>query len=248
MKRTLVISILMAAIAVLGCGNRRRNNGMTTNIAGGQCAALTTCCAAVQANPALAMYAASCAQAPSLAALGANGEPSCQATLTGLRTGLATAPGGLPIACGGTGVAVPTIPTIPTIPTGVMPNSGGGVIAMGGTAAGVLAQGDTTLQDQSVGDDYTIMLVAGQPITIVTRGGPSSSTPGSTLDVYTVLLFNNAEVASDDDGAGYPNSRIVYTPTTTGPHTIRVTTFGSGFKGGSYTLQTYPGALPTQTK
>jgi hypothetical protein len=119
---------------------------------------------------------------------------------------------------------------------------GGQTIAPGQTLAGALTATDTRLDDGSAGDDYTIMLTAGQPVTIITRGGPSADEPGSNLDVYTLLLLNGQTLDSDDDSAGNLNSRIVWTPTVTGPHTIRVSTFGSGLKQGQYTLQVLPGA------
>jgi hypothetical protein len=119
---------------------------------------------------------------------------------------------------------------------------GGGPIAIPGTAAGALAVGDTRLTDGSLGDDYTINLTAGQPVTIVVRGGPSVTEPGSNLDVYAVLLNGTNEVAHDDDSAGNLNARIVYTPTASGPHTLRVTTYGTGMRQGAYTVQTWTGA------
>jgi hypothetical protein len=94
-------------------------------------------------------------------------------------------------------------------------------------------------------DDYHITLTAGSPVTIVTRGGPSTQNQGQTLDVVTAVICNGQQVARDDDGAGYPNSRIVYTPTASGVCTVRV----MGFAGdqGSYTVQVYAGALENQT-
>lgn len=142
--------------------------------------------------------------------------------------------------------SVPAFPSMPGVPT--MPGVPGVAqpIAVGAMSTGTLTMGDgANPASQALYDDYTIMLTAGVPVTIVTRGGPSMTSPGSNLDVYTILMMNGAELTHDDDSAGYPNSRIVFTPPMTGPYTIRVTTFGSGVKQGMYTLQTMPGANPT---
>jgi len=109
---------------------------------------------------------------------------------------------------------------------------------------GTLQQGDSVLQDGSAYDDHTVWLTAGSPVTIVVRGGPSTSSPGSNLDVYTFLMRNGAEVTHDDDSAGNFNSRIIFTPTQTGMYTIRVNTYGGGLKTGAYTIQTWQGAHP----
>src|SRR5688572_26484319 len=74
--------------------------------------------------------------------------------------------------------------------TATSQGGGGGALTVPATAAGALAAGDTRLQDGSLGDDYTVNLTAGQPVTIVVRGGPSVTEPGSNLDVYALLLFN----------------------------------------------------------
>jgi hypothetical protein len=129
-----------------------------------------------------------------------------------------------------------------------MQPAGGGMVQVGGMVSGTLQQGDMALQDGSIADNYNVMLTAGQPVTVVVRGGPSMTTPGSNLDVYTLLLnAQQQELVHDDDSAGNLNSRIVYTPTMTGMYTIRVTTFGSGMKQGAYTLQVMPGANETAT-
>jgi hypothetical protein len=136
------------------------------------------------------------------------------------------------------------------MPTGAaMPAVGAnpGTIQPGGSMAGALTQGDFPLQDGSVADNYNIMLTMGQPVTILTCGGPSMTTPGSNLDVYVLLMFNNQEVIHDDDSAGNLNSRIMYTPMQTGLYQIRVTTYGAGLRQGMYTLRVFPGMLPTAT-
>ncbi|MBL8681450.1 MAG: hypothetical protein JNK05_19950 [Myxococcales bacterium] len=142
----------------------------------------------------------------------------------------------------GAGMGAPTgMPSMPGTPTGAP----AGMLTIGGTAAGILQAGDTALQDGSVADDYQIMLTANVPVTIVVRGGPSLTEPGSNLDVYAALLMNGTEIEHNDDiSPDNRNSRIVHTPTTTGMHTLRVTTFGSGLKSGPYNVQVFPGANP----
>ncbi len=145
----------------------------------------------------------------------------------------------------------PMMPTQPTQPT--QPGGGGrmgvarlsGSITMGATIAGALEQGDNTLEDQSLGDDYSIMLMAGVPVTIVVRGGPRTDQPGQMVDSFAMLGLNGTTLATNDDIDGSNlNSRIVFTPTTTAMHTLRVSTAGSGLKMGSYTVTVMPGANP----
>ncbi len=117
-------------------------------------------------------------------------------------------------------------------------------LAVPGQATGALQTGDQALADLSLGDDYALMLTAGQPVTIVVRGRTAIGEAGN-MDAYAVLMFGGAEVTHDDDSAGGPDghdSRIVYTPTATGPHTLRVTTYGGGLHQGNYEVQTWSGA------
>lgn len=152
------------------------------------------------------------------------------------RTGTATA----------TTLMQPMMPMMPMMPSQPVSPGFAVPIQLGTVIHGALQMGDMVLPTGTLADDYSIMLTAGVPVTIVVRGGPQTMPPSSsTLDVYTVLLQNGVELAHDDDGAGYPNSRIVFTPPATGMYTIRVTTFGSGMRQGMYTLQTMPGANPT---
>jgi hypothetical protein len=138
---------------------------------------------------------------------------------------------------------MPTAPGTSTTATGATP----GVIPLqvGGVVNGSLVVGDTALPNGRVADEYAVGLMVGQPLTVVARGGPSISTPGSTLDVYLEILQNGTELAHDDDSAGYPNSRIVFTAPRSGVYTVRVTTFGSSLRQGAYTLQSWPFAFPS---
>ncbi len=121
-----------------------------------------------------------------------------------------------------------------------------GVLSIGTTVQGQLEQGDTVLTDESLADRYEITLTAGRPVTIIVRGGPSVTTPGEPLDMYAALLLNNQELVHNDDiSPDNRNSRIVYTPTASGPHTVMITTFGSGAKLGPYTIVVMDGARPT---
>lgn len=138
---------------------------------------------------------------------------------------------------------VNTMAGMPPVGTPGMPGVAQ-MTAVGQIVTGNLAIGDMMLPNGNLADDYNIALTAGVPVTIVVRGGPSVTTPGSNLDVYTYLLQNGVELMHDDDSAGYPNSRIIFTPPTTGIYTIRVSTFGSGMRQGMYTVQTWPGANP----
>lgn len=142
---------------------------------------------------------------------------------------------------------MPMMPTMPSMP-GMPMAPGGGVpqpFAVGGVTTGTLTMGDPMTPQGALYDDFTMTLTAGAPVTIVTRGGPSMTSPGSNLDVYTIVMQNGVEITHDDDSAGYPNSRVIFTPPMSGQYTVRVTTFGSGIKQGMYTLQSFPGMIPT---
>ena len=164
------------------------------------------------------------------AAVRSGATPSTAATITANPSVVATGAG-------------PTAP-IPSDP-GIVTAPGG--LRVGGIATGALDTTDTPLLAGAVGDDFTITLSGGETVTIVARGGPSSTPPGSLLDVNIVVIHNGEEVARDDDSAGHHNSRIVYSVTETGPYVIRVSSSGGGLKRGTYTLQIYAGALPGQT-
>jgi hypothetical protein len=148
---------------------------------------------------------------------------------------------------------MPGMPGMPGLPG--MPGMGGSgrtamtagaqtPITVGSITAGQLAPGDISMSNGTFADDYSVMLTAGVPVTVVLRGGPSTTMPGSNLDVYLILMQNGVEVEHDDDSAGNLNSRIVFTPPATGMYTLRATTFSSSNAMGSYTLQVMPGANP----
>jgi hypothetical protein len=116
-------------------------------------------------------------------------------------------------------------------------------ISVGSMVNGNLGAGDAMIEGGGYVDQYAIQLTAGSPVTIVTRGGPSSMTPNGTLDVLTSVVLDDGLVAEDDDSAGNQNSRIVFTPTVTGTYIIRVSTYGNQQQEGSYQLQVMSGAF-----
>jgi hypothetical protein len=120
-------------------------------------------------------------------------------------------------------------------------------LQIGGVAQGRLADGDRVTQRGTNFVDYGINLTAGQPVTIVVRGGPSVTNPTTNLDVWAII-FNSLdqELINDDDSAGNLNSRIVFTPPTTGMFFLRITT-ASGDTQGAFMVQTWPGANPNAT-
>lgn len=175
-------------------------------------------------------------------AAGVPGMPMMPTGMPGMPSGMPMMPSGMPMMPTGMPMMPTAMPGMPMAPAGPATP-----IVVGGVTTGTLNVGDGMQPPPSgaLFDDYSITLTAGVPVTIVTRGGPSMTTPGSNLDVYTILMQNGMELTHDDDSAGNLNSRLIFTPPMTGQYTIRVTTFGSGAKQGMYTLQTMPGAIPT---
>jgi hypothetical protein len=122
-----------------------------------------------------------------------------------------------------------------------------GQLPMGSVVQGALAAGDTVLADGSYADNYTLALTAGQPVTIVVRGGARSDI-NEAMDVYAALMLDNEEVEHNDDiTVENRNSRIVHTPARTGVYRLVVTTFGAGPKPGAYTVIVAAGANPNAT-
>lgn len=117
-------------------------------------------------------------------------------------------------------------------------------LSVPGTVNAALQQGDSRLPDDSAYDDFALSLTSGETVTIVVRGGASTSSPGSNLDMFTFLMRDGQEVTHDDDSAGNFNSRIIYTATESAEYVVRVTTYGGGLKTGDYSVQTWPGANP----
>lgn len=97
---------------------------------------------------------------------------------------------------------------------------------------------------QGFADDYAVFLQAGQPVTFVVTGGPSTQS-GQLLDVVASIHFQGRELATDDDGAGFPHARLVFTPQVSGVYALRVTSWGARFDQGSYSIQSWQGAMQT---
>lgn len=115
-------------------------------------------------------------------------------------------------------------------------------LQIGQLVTGQLDQTDYHRPQGGYADDYAVWLQAGQPVTFVVTGGQSNQT-GQQLDVVASLHFQGQELASDDDGAGYPNARLVFTPRVSGVYALRVSSFGARFEMGSYSIQSWAGAV-----
>ncbi len=118
------------------------------------------------------------------------------------------------------GLGVPTTPgTVPGV--GAVPGtvSAGGVLPLGSPTAGTVGPGMMSSPEGRPYIDYllTITTAGTYQIDLV-------SPDSSAYDPYLYLLLYGAEVASDDDGGGYPNARIsqMLQP---GTYTVRVSSF-----------------------
>lgn len=132
---------------------------------------------------------------------------------------------------------------------------GGGSIAVGMSASGTLGplSEQSTIPGRSSTtqyrrDLYTISLTAGMPVTILMcRVGSVSFDPYVAIHGPAGEMDN---VGRDDDSAGSLNSRLVYTPMTTGMHTLYATTFSSfssSSSAGMYTLTVFDGEMQRVT-
>ncbi|MBP7866306.1 MAG: fibronectin type III domain-containing protein [Acidobacteria bacterium] len=112
----------------------------------------------------------------------------------------------------------------------------GNTIACGETKSGTLASGDaySTVRTTSYADSYTFAGTSGQQVTIVMTKN------GSTLDTWLVLKSpTGTTLAQNDDGNGGTDSKIVFTLTSTGTHTIEATSYYAGTSAngvGAYNL------------
>lgn len=116
-------------------------------------------------------------------------------------------------------------------------------LAFPGATTGALDERDWRLSSGGIYDDYEFDLTAGDVVTIVVRGGPSTIAPNVRLDPYIFLLRNGIEVLHDDDSAGDLNGRLVFAPRVSGRYVLRVSTYGSGSRRGAYTIETWRGAI-----
>jgi hypothetical protein len=126
----------------------------------------------------------------------------------------------------------PTYP--PRTPSGEAPVPG--EILIGGRVKGALEDGDTSLENGALFDDYAIDLEARQTLDIDLRGGRSKSEPCCNLDVFLEVLQDGRSLAHDDDGNGGFDARLLWTAPDAGRYVVRVSTSGSGRKRGEYTL------------
>ncbi|MEO7093110.1 MAG: PPC domain-containing protein, partial [Polyangiales bacterium] len=111
--------------------------------------------------------------------------------------------------------------------------------------AGSLDEGDATLTNGAFADEYALKVAAGDAVTVSTSGGKSLTETCCTVDVLTQVFDGDTLVASDDDGAGLFDSRIVFTAKTATTYTVRVTTSGAGYKRGPYSVSVARGASPS---
>lgn len=93
-------------------------------------------------------------------------------------------------------------------------------------------------------ETWTVGLTAGQTVTLL-----MCRTSGASFDPYLSIhgpAGREDNVRINDDGAGFPNARLVYTPTSSGTHTIYATTFSySESRTGSYQLTVFAGDMST---
>jgi hypothetical protein len=102
--------------------------------------------------------------------------------------------------------------------------------------AGALDEGDALLDDGALADEYAITLAAGDAITITTIGGKSLTETCCTVDVLTQVFDGEELLASDDDGAGSFDSRVLFTAPSAKSYRVRVTTSGTGPRRGPYVI------------
>ncbi|MDP3276666.1 MAG: hypothetical protein Q8Q09_15820 [Deltaproteobacteria bacterium] len=132
---------------------------------------------------------------------------------------------------------------------------GGGPITVGGMADGFIGflTPESTIPGRSGTTQYrrelyTVSLTAGMPVTLL-----MCRTSVERFDPYLAIhgpVGPMDNVETNDDSAGDYNSRLIYTPMTTGVHTIYATTFSSfssNSNNGAYRLTVTAGANPTAT-
>jgi hypothetical protein len=119
--------------------------------------------------------------------------------------------------------ATPSVPVTPGVPIPGVPSPGvAQAVMVNVPVSGMFSPGLPVDADNRAYMDYTLDVVAPGNYTI-TLISPSSA----AYDPYLRLMQFGGELDSNDDGAGYPNSRIsrMLTP---GSYTVRVTSFRRG--------------------
>jgi hypothetical protein len=116
--------------------------------------------------------------------------------------------------------------------------TGGNTINCGETKSGSLATTDGRSPSRGTSyyaDLYTLSGTAGTQVTITMNS--------SAFDTFLYLRNGSGVVASDDDGNGGTNSKIVYTIPTSGTYTIDATSYSTNATG-AYTLTLACGSGP----
>ena len=114
-----------------------------------------------------------------------------------------------------------------------------GAIALGERVKGSLEDGDSSLENGALFDDYAIDLEAGQPLDLDLRGGRSKTEPCCNLDVFLEMLQDGRSLAHDDDGGGGFDAHLQWIAPDAGRYVVRVSTSGSEEKRGPYTLSVH---------
>jgi hypothetical protein len=122
----------------------------------------------------------------------------------------------------------------PRTPTGAVPAPG--TLMVGTRVVGKLDNGDASLENGALFDDYALDLDAGEQIDLDLRGGYSKTEPGGILDVFLEVLQDGQSLAQDDDGSGGFDAHLLWTAPDKGQYIVRVSTSGAGRKRGPYTL------------
>jgi hypothetical protein len=104
-------------------------------------------------------------------------------------------------------------------------NAGGGTLSPGGTAGGVLAQGDRRLDSGEFTDDWTLPVRRGETYTV--------RLSSSEFDTYLMLRGGGLSEDNDDDAGqrGTTNSALTFTATANGEVDIVATSFEPGEVG-----------------
>lgn len=137
------------------------------------------------------------------------------------------------LAAGAGGTATPT-PGIPT-PGGAV--STGGVLAVGAPVTGTVGPGMPATPEGRPYIDYSLTIAApgNYQIDLV-------SPDPSAYDPYLYLMMGGAEMQHDDDGGGYPNSRIT-AQLVPGTYVVRVSSFRTNIPApAAFTLTVAPSA------
>jgi hypothetical protein len=163
---------------------------------------------------------------------------SGDSTLT-VNVGASTTPGSYTLTVTGTGGSLTRTTTVAlTVPAPC--GSANSPITSGTPINGALATTDCASTVRTTGtfyyDNYTFSAVSGTQYTITLNS--------TAFDTYLYLLNGSTVLAQDDDGNGGTNSKIVYTPTSSGTLTIHCTSYSASATG-SYTVSLSGGTTTT---